>query len=113
QAEAARRAAQAEAARRAAQAEAARRKAQAEAARAKPLTTALPQIELVAKPRTPAAAPSPPAAAPTGGSVVVASFALQDNAYAVRDRYRSRNIRAAVEQTTANGRPLYLVRIWQ
>lgn len=97
----------------AARAEAARRKAQAEAARAKPPTVA-PPIELVARSQPPVT-PDPPAAPATGGGggTVVATYAMQDNAYAVRDRYRSRNIRAAVEQTTANGRPLYLVRIWR
>ncbi len=135
--EAARRAAQAEAARRDAQAETARREAaRAEAAHreaARPKApSALPKIELVsrsenaspaAKPPAPPAAAKPPrpqppqepvASAPTrGGGTVVGSFAIQENAYAVRDDYRNQNIRAGVERVTVNGRTLYQVRIWR
>ncbi|HRD67659.1 MAG TPA: hypothetical protein PKY50_16060, partial [Candidatus Competibacter sp.] len=136
QAEAARKVAQAEAARaEAARADAARRKAQVEAARsrdagnnarppspqapinakAKP-PAALPKIELLAKSETASAMPRPPAPrprpAPAGGAVV-GRYALQENANALRDYYRSQNVRVAIEQITANGRPMYQVRIWR
>ena len=84
---------------------------------------ALPKIELVAKSQAPTAAARPaappPAAAPTpappatAGGAVVGSYALRENANALRDYYRSQKIRAVVEETVANGRPLYRVRIWR
>ncbi|MCP5133532.1 MAG: hypothetical protein H6976_07960 [Gammaproteobacteria bacterium] len=106
QAEAARRVAQAEAARvEAARAEAARRKAQAE--------SRLPKLELVSVPRT-SAMPraSSPAPARSSGGKIVGQYAIQENAVVLRDQYRSRNIRAEVERTTANQRTMYMVRIW-
>ena len=60
----------------------------------------------------PAAAPPQSPTANTSGAVV-ASYALRENANALRDYYRSQKIRAVVEETAANGRPLYRVRIWR
>ncbi|MBL8248350.1 MAG: SPOR domain-containing protein, partial [Candidatus Competibacter sp.] len=47
------------------------------------------------------------------GGTVAGSYALQENASALRDYYRSQNIRAAVESIMVNGRPMYRVRIWR
>jgi hypothetical protein len=44
---------------------------------------------------------------------VVGSYALRENADALRDYYRGRSIRAAVEETTINGRLMYRVRVWR
>ena len=41
------------------------------------------------------------------------SYAIQENAFAVRDQYRGRNIRAEVERIMVSGRPMYQVRIWR
>jgi cell division septation protein DedD len=133
-AETARRAAQAEAARKTAQAEAARQEiARAEAARRTAQTTArraesprpaapLPKLELIARSEAPAtsvprpASPPPrpqPAAAPADASRVVGSFALQENAFTLRDQFRSQNVRAAVERIVVNDRPMYQVRVWR
>ena len=72
------------------------------------------------EPATPSAAPPPrPQPAPaapassSGGGAVVGSYALQENAYALRDYYRSQNVRAGVERVTINGRPMFQVRIWR
>ncbi|MEI2783432.1 MAG: hypothetical protein V9H25_20235 [Candidatus Competibacter sp.] len=85
----------------------------------------MPKIELLAKSEAPTATPrpAPPAAAPApthpqqpasaGGGTVAGSYALQENANALRDYYRSQNVRAAVERINANGRPMYQVRIWR
>ncbi|HNW79686.1 MAG TPA: SPOR domain-containing protein, partial [Candidatus Competibacteraceae bacterium] len=88
---------------RAAQAEAAQKAAQAETARARP-----PE-----RPPTPAPALEAPARPSAGGGTIAGRFALQENAYAVRDQYRSQNIRASVEQVNTGGRPMYQVRIWR
>ena len=141
QTEAAQKAALAEAARlKAARAEAARRKSRAETtvggvatpptettrgdgARPKP-PAAFPKIDLIAKaegpsavarttaPPAPAATPrAPPPVRPSGA--VIGSYVLQENANALRDYYRARKIRAEVELTLVNGRPLYRVRVWR
>ena len=130
QADAAQKTEQAEAARReAARAETARKAAQTESA--KPAVT-LPKLQLVSRaestatarepgpPSPTATAPAPrsapnlpPSSAPVSGGTVAGSYALQENATALRDYYRSQNIRAAVEQITVNGRPMYRVRIWR
>ncbi|HRE56126.1 MAG TPA: hypothetical protein PLP22_15215, partial [Candidatus Competibacter sp.] len=88
--------------------------------RVKP-TPALPKIELLAKSEPVAALPPqrPPAPvvrsqpAPTGTSTVAGRYALQENANALRDYYRSQNIRVAVEPINVNGRPMYQVRVWR
>ncbi len=127
QAEAARKAAQAEAARReTARAEAARKAAQATARRADPPKPAapLPKLELIARSEAPATrtprpvSPPPPqkqpaATPPAGAGSVVGSYALQENAFAVRDQFRSRNVRAAVERIVVNDRQIYQVRVWR
>ncbi len=126
----------------AARAEAARRKAQAEATRVGIANTrpeaprtdsvrpkppaALPKIQLVAKSEPPTTAARPPAASapaatpprpqpppPSAGGAVVGSYALRENANALRDYYRSQKIRVAVEEFVANGRPMFRVRIWR
>jgi len=88
---------------------------------------ALPKIELVAKSEAPVAAQRPPttpapAVAPprpqqpppaSAGGTVVGSYALRENANALRDYYRGQKIRAEVEQAMINGRQMYRVRIWR
>jgi hypothetical protein len=44
---------------------------------------------------------------------VVGSYALRENANALRDYYRSQKVRSEVEQTMAGARPMYRVRIWR
>jgi len=44
---------------------------------------------------------------------VVGGYALRENANALRDYYRGQKIRAVVEESVVNGRPLYRVRIWR
>jgi hypothetical protein len=80
----------------------------------------LPKLELVSRSETPAPpqAPAPPPRQPTpanpaSGGSVAGSYAIQENAFAVRDQYRSRNIRAEVERIMVSGRPMYQVRIWR
>jgi hypothetical protein len=93
-------------------------------ARPKPPVT-LPKIELVSRtetalrpapaatpPRPASAAPTTPASPASGGSVA-GSYALQENAYALRDYYRSQNVRAGVERIMVNDRPTYQVRVWR
>ena len=115
--------ARAEAARRTAQAETAPARTGtpvSEAARSKP-SAALPKIELVSRAEpAPRSAPAPlrsesaaSTSSPLSGGAVVGSYALQENAYALRDYYRSQNVRAGVERVMANGRPMYQVRVWR
>ncbi|MFZ1831058.1 MAG: hypothetical protein WAW42_20315, partial [Candidatus Competibacteraceae bacterium] len=104
-------------------AEAARRKAQAEStqtARTTPVRSspALPTLELVSRSETRPSPPAPPPRQPTlanpaSHGAVAGSYAIQENAFAVRDQYRSRNIRAEVERVMVSGRPMYQVRIWR
>ena len=58
------------------------------------------------------AIPTLPTNTPNGGSVV-GSYAMQGNAYALRNYYQSRNIRAEVERIMVNNRALYQVRVWR
>lgn len=69
-----------------------------------------PKSELVSRTETATAAPRPAPArstAASSGGTVVGRYALQENAYALRDYYRSQNIRAGVEQIMANDRTMY------
>ncbi len=99
---------------------------QTDGAPAKPVSS-LPKIQLVSRAESTAPArsstrpptanapsqPQPAPPAPASGGVVAGSYALQENASALRDYYRSQNIRAAVESIMVNGRPMYRVRIWR
>jgi hypothetical protein len=76
---------------------------------ARPASTPAPAA---APPRPTAAAPAAPASRPSGGNIV-GSYALQENAYALRDYYRSQNVRAGVERIMLNDRPMYQVRVWR
>ena len=100
-----------------ARAEAARRAAQADAARAEAARAEAATIELQSRPMTSMPArvpviPTLPANTSSGGSVV-GSYALQENAYALRDYYRSQNVRAEAEKMIVNDRPMYQVRVWR
>ena len=104
---------QAEALRAAAAREAAARAAAArEAPRAAAAREAAP-IELQSRPMTSAPARVPVIPTTPNGGSVVGSYAMQVNANAVRDYYRSQKIRAVVEEVMANGRAIYQVRIWR
>ena len=112
-AEAIRRAAQADAARaEAVRAEAARRAAQADAARAEAATIELQSRPMTSMPARVPVIPTLPDSTSSGGSVV-GSYALQENAYALRDYYRSQNVRAEAEKIMVSGRPMYQVRVWR
>ena len=89
----------------------------APAAAARAATLEAAPIELQSRSMTSAPArvpaiPTLPTNTPNGGSVV-ASYAMQENANALRDYYRSQKIRAVVEETEFGGRPLYRVRIFR
>ncbi|HAS50573.1 MAG TPA: hypothetical protein DCS21_02000, partial [Gammaproteobacteria bacterium] len=53
------------------------------------------------------------AAPSASGGSVAGSYAIQENAFAVRDQYRSRNIRAEVDRIMVGDRPMYQVRVWR
>ena len=46
------------------------------------------------------------------GVMIGGSYAVQENAIALRNYYRTQHIRAEVERTTVNGRPLYVTCVW-
>lgn len=81
-----------------------------------PSSAPLPAVELQSRPTTPVPArlaiPTLPASTPGGGSVV-GGYALQENAYTLRDYYRTQNVRAEAERIMVNDRPMYQVRVWR